>query len=71
MKKLEGMVPPTLVFEADGQKGDFGPPPSSSIEVGMIREFAILVGGVPSILDADGIRISNAAALKNQGANVR
>src|SRR5436309_8961662 len=34
MKKFDGMMPPTLVFADDGKNGDFGPPPSSRIEVG-------------------------------------
>ena len=34
MKKFDGMMPPTLVFADDGKNGDFGPPPSSSMEVG-------------------------------------
>ncbi len=34
MKKSEGMMPPVLVFEDDGQNGDFGPAPSSVIETG-------------------------------------
>src|SRR6185369_8409952 len=36
MKKLDGMMPPTLVFADDGKNGDFGPPPSSCIEAGTI-----------------------------------
>src|ERR1700710_3323732 len=36
MKKFDGMMPPTLVFADDGKKGDFGPPPSPSMEVGTI-----------------------------------
>jgi hypothetical protein len=34
MKKFDGIVPPTLVAADDGQNGDFGPPPSSSIDTG-------------------------------------
>ena len=44
MKKFDGMMPLTLVFADDGQKGDFGPAPSSSIEMGTMRGFAITTG---------------------------
>src|SRR3954466_8179050 len=37
MKKFDGMIPPTLVAAEEGKKGDFGPPPSSVMEVGTIR----------------------------------
>jgi hypothetical protein len=35
MKKLEGMMPPTFVLADEGKKGDFGPPPSPSMEIGV------------------------------------
>src|SRR5437868_2683339 len=34
MKKFEGMVAPVFVLDDEGQKGDFGPAPSSLIETG-------------------------------------
>src|SRR4051812_50096342 len=34
MKKLDGMMPPTLVREEDGKNGECGPPPSCSMEAG-------------------------------------
>ena len=37
MKKSDGIVPPTLVLAEEGQKGDFGPPPSSCMEVGTFK----------------------------------
>ena len=45
MKKFDGMMPLTLVFAEDGQKGDLGPAPSSSMETGTTRGFAIAIGG--------------------------
>ena len=40
MKKSDGMSPPTLVLSEEGQKGDFGPAPSSSMETGTISWIA-------------------------------
>ena len=42
MKKLEGMMPPVLVLADDGQNGDWGPPPSSSMEVGVTTGFRMV-----------------------------
>ena len=39
MKKFDGMMPPVLVCADDGQNGDFGPPPSSSMEAGATSGF--------------------------------
>ena len=47
MKKSEGMVPPTLVRADDGQKGDFGPSPSSFMEAGTTCGFRMRSGGAP------------------------
>src|ERR1700759_2433243 len=46
MKKFDGMMPPTLVFADDGKNGDFGPPPSSSMEVGTTRGLTMWPGGL-------------------------
>src|SRR6185295_6342490 len=46
MKKLEGMMPPTLVFADDGKNGDFGPPPSSAIAVGTMSGFLMRFDGL-------------------------
>ncbi len=45
MKKSEGIRPPVLVFADDGQKGDFGPAPSSAIETGTTGELRMWFGG--------------------------
>src|SRR5438445_256099 len=39
MKKLEGMMPPTVVLAEEGKNGDCGPPPSSVIARGALSGF--------------------------------
>src|SRR5438270_5235205 len=56
MKKLEGMMPPTVVFADEGKNGDFGPPPSSSVDAGTTRGFW---------MRATGLRNSEAEAGKS------
>src|ERR1051326_2442542 len=41
MKKLDGMMPPTLVLADEGKNGDFGPPPSPFIVTGALSGFTI------------------------------
>src|SRR5262245_15041660 len=41
MKKLAGMMPPTLVFADDGKKGELGPPPSPAIDTGAVAGLAM------------------------------
>ena len=46
MKKFDGMMPPTLVPAAEGKNGDFGPPPSSFIEVGTTSGLRMRLSGL-------------------------
>ena len=62
MKKSAGMMPPTLVREEAGQKGDFGPSPSSVMESGTIFGLTIRSLGKPR---------RRAAAMKVRVARVR
>jgi hypothetical protein len=41
MKKFDGMIPPTFVFDDDGKNGELGPPPSPSIDNGGDEGFTI------------------------------
>ena len=41
MKKLAGMMPPTLVWAEEGKNGLFGPPPSPSMVAGTSTGFRI------------------------------
>ncbi len=45
MKKLDGMISLVFVFAEDGKNGDFGPPPSSDMEVGTIIGFLMRSDG--------------------------
>src|SRR5215213_5328198 len=66
MKKLDGMMSLVFVLAEDGKNGDFGPPPSSSMEVGTISGFLIRCVGFGLALRQPaataGSRISSATA---------
>src|SRR5579884_2327861 len=74
MKKLDGMMPPILVFADEGQKGDFGPPPSSAMETGTILGLRIVSSGFGKARSYRrlpvGRRTSSASAARNALRNI-
>ena len=66
MKKLAGMMPPTLVLAEEGKNGDCGPPPSSCGDAGALVGLRIRSFGLGKALrytkvDAGSITISASA----------
>src|SRR5215467_5155184 len=75
MKKLDGMMPPTLVFADEGKNGDLGPPPSSSIDTGVLRGLTIRSVGfgwlVTHARTPAGNAATNSVAASAPYANIR